>query len=41
MTVFPTFFLPNFQFASLCTVLVDIFMLTVQQIEVPPVMELK
>ena len=35
MTVFPTFFLPKFSLASVCTALVNNFMLTDQLFEVP------
>ena len=41
MTVFLTFSLPKFSIASVCTVLVNNFMLTVQQFEVPTVMAKK
>ena len=41
MTVFLTFSLPKFSIASVCTVLVNNFMLTVQQFEVPTVMARK
>ena len=37
MTVFLTFSLPKFSIVSVCTVLVNNFMLTVQQFEVPTV----
>ena len=41
MTVFPTFFLPKFSIASVCTALVNNFMLTDQQFEVPTAMAWK
>ena len=41
MTVFLTFSLPKFSITSVCTVLVNNFMLTVQQFEVPTVMARK
>ena len=41
MTVFLTFSLQKFSIASVCTVLVNNFMLTVQQFEVPTVMARK
>ena len=41
MTVFPTFFLPKFSLASVCTALVNNFMLTDQQFEVPTAMAWK
>ena len=41
MTVFLTFSLPKFSIASVCTVLVNNFMLTVQQFDVPTIVAWK
>ena len=41
MTVFLTFSLPKFSIASVCTALVNNFMLTDQQFEVPTAMAWK